>query len=219
MSTAGPPFSYPPMPLGRPSQVGEPTWELASLFPHQGNWTESKYLALDRRERRMYELVHGRLEVLPMPTVSHQRIALYLYKLLDNYVQSRRIGTVLVAPCPVHLGQDHYREPDVFFVRPEQVTSMDSQPEGADLVIEVVSPDLRDRNRDLIDKRRDYAQAGIPEYWIVDPQEQQLSVLVLDGVAYRDDQVCKPGEIARSILLPGFEVDVEATLAGRRHEA
>jgi Uma2 family endonuclease len=204
------------MPLGRPSQIGEPTWELASLYPHQGDWTESAYLALDERDRRMYELVHGYLEVLPMPTPLHQRIAFYLAKLLDAFVVARRLGEVLTAPCPVRLGDKHYREPDVFFLRPGRVKSADGQPEGADLVMEIVSPDPRDRDRDLVDKRRDYAQADISEYWIVDPQEQTITVLVLDGTAYREDGVYKPGETARSILLPGFEVDVAATFAAGR---
>lgn len=201
------------MPLGRPSQIGEPTWELASLYPHQGDWTESKYLALDQRERRLYELVHGRLEVLPMPTTLHQPIAFYLAKLLDALVVGRSLGEVLMAPCPVHLGEKHYREPDIFFLRPGRVKSADGQPEGADLVIEIVSGGQRDRERDLTEKRQDYAQAGIPEYWIVDPQEQTITVLVLDGAAYREDGVYKPGETARSILLPGFEVDVAAAFA------
>ncbi len=213
MSTAGPPFSYPPMPLGRPSQIGEPTWEMAALYPYQGNWTEGKYLALTERDRRMFELVDGCLEVLPMPTTLHQRIAFFLAKVLDAFVVSRGLGEVLLAPCPVRLGDKHYREPDVFFLRPGRVKSATGQPEGADLIMEVVSPDPRDRQRDVVDKRRDYARAGIPEYWIVDPQEETITVLILDGAEYREESVSKPGNMARSILLPGFEVDVAATFA------
>ena len=58
--------------LGRASRRGEPTWELALLFPFQGEWTESAYLALDTN--RLIELSDGCLEFLPMPTVLHQLI-------------------------------------------------------------------------------------------------------------------------------------------------
>ena len=216
MSTAEHSFSYPPMPLGRPSQIGEPTWEMAALYPYQGKWTEGKYLALTERDRRMFELVDGCLEVLPMPTTLHQRIAFFLAKVLDAFVVSRGLGEVLLAPCPVRLGDKHYREPDVFFLRPGRVKSPTGQPDGADLMIEVVSPDPRDRQRDLVDKRRDYAKAEVAEYWIVDPQEETITVLVLAGTEYGIGSVCKPGEAAKSVLLPGFEVDVAATFAAGR---
>lgn len=213
MSTAGTPFTYPPMPLGRPSQVGEPTWEVAAFYPPQGKWSESEYLRLDQSGAKLLELVHGYLVVPTMPTILHQEITLFLYRLLKDFVDARELGRVLVAPCPVRLGKEHYREPDVFFLSPARVKSLEMQPEGADLVVEVVSKDQRDRDRDLKEKPADYAQAGIPEYWIVDPQEQTITVLVLDGAAYREDQVCRPGQSARSILLPGFEVDVAAAFA------
>jgi Uma2 family endonuclease len=50
--------------------------------------------------------------------------------------------------------------------------------DGADLVIEVLS---KDRDRDLQMKRLEYAQAGIPEYWIGDPRDQRITVLRLAG--------------------------------------
>ena len=78
---------------------------------------------------------------------------------------------------------------------------------GADLVMEVVSPDNPDR--DLIDKREDYAEAGIPEYWIANPIAGTLTVLVLSGSEYREHGVFRPGEQADSPSLPGFSVDVK----------
>ena len=57
--------------------------------------------------------------------------------------------------------------------------------DGADLVMEVVSGDPESRERDHARKRLDYAQAGIPEYWIVDPQEKQITVLSLHRGEYR----------------------------------
>ena len=204
--------SYPPMPLGRPSQTGEPTWELASLFPKQGNWKERDYLELDRRDKRLYELVNGNLEILAMPSLSHQQIVFFLAKQLDAFVQKRKIGKVLIAPCPVRVEADHYREPDVFYIRSGRPIR-DGQPEGADLVMEVVSPGERERKRDLETKPVVYAEAGVPEYWIIDPQEKRITILALDGKAYRTDGVYSAGESARSVLLDGFVLDVADTLA------
>jgi Uma2 family endonuclease len=78
---------------------------------------------------------------------------------------------------------------------------------GADLVMEIVSP--ADRQRDLVTKRREYAQAGIPEYWIVDGEQQAIIVLTLAGEIYQVHGAFGPGEQADSVLLPGFAVDVD----------
>lgn len=80
--------------------------------------------------------------------------------------------------------------------------------DGADLVMEVVSPD--DPNRDLIIKRQDYAEAGIPEYWIVNPLNKTVSVLTLVDGAYVEEQVGQIGMTVQSRLLDGFEVNVQA---------
>ncbi len=89
-------------------------------------------------------------------------------------------------------------------------------PEGADLAMEVVSEGEEDRHRDLVIKRQEYATAGITEYWIVDPREPRITVLTLEGQAYRVHGIFTPGERATSILLPGFEVDVEAVFNAER---
>ena len=78
--------------------------------------------------------------------------------------------------------------------------------DGADLVIEVVSDD--DPDRDLVTKRREYAQAGIAEYWIVEPQVETITVLRLDRDQYVEHGRFGRGAAAASALLPGLSVDV-----------
>ena len=180
----------------------------------QGNWTESDYLALSA-QNRMVELANGCLEVLPMPTMLHQLIVGYLVQALQDFVAAHAAGLVLFSPCPIRLWPGQFREPDVFFLRPERIPAdLRDPPYGADLVMEVVSPD--GRKRDLEVKRQAYAQARIPEYWIVDPREQQITVLTLDGAAYREHGVFGPGTQATSVLLPGFGVSVDAVFAAGR---
>jgi Uma2 family endonuclease len=81
---------------------------------------------------------------------------------------------------------------------------------GADLVLEVVSSD--DPKRDLVRKRREYARAGIPEYWIVNPATEQIIVLHLEGTAYVEHGIFTRGTQATSVLLEGFTVAVAAVL-------
>jgi len=85
--------------------------------------------------------------------------------------------------------------------------------DGADLAMEVVSGDPRDRERDLVAKRRGYARAGISEYWVVDPAEHKILVLTLEGGSYRTHGEFGRGTQTTSVLLPGFAVDVDAVFA------
>ena len=80
---------------------------------------------------------------------------------------------------------------------------------GADLVVEVVGPDGPER--DLVEKRVDYAEAGIPEYWIVDPRHDTITVLTLADSGYVEHGVFSRGESASSPLLGGIAIDVTAT--------
>ena len=73
---------------------------------------------------------------------------------------------------------------------------------------EVVSPDNPDR--DLVDKRMDYAEAGIPEYWIADPRDETIRVLTLQDTGYTEHGVYRRGETAASPLLAGFAAEVSA---------
>ena len=77
-----------------------------------------------------------------------------------------------------------------------------------DLVMEVVSED--DPERDYVKKREDYARGGVAEYWIVDPQRQEIAVLNLAGKRYETHGVFRPGEEASSRLLDGFSVPVKS---------
>ncbi len=186
----------------------------AHIASRQGEWTEEEYLELeDNDEHRMIELVDGVIEVLPMPSMLHQRIAIYILRLIDAFVREHRLGEVLFAPLPVWLWEKHLREPDIVFLRSHHVIDPLKPPVGADLVMEIVSPDRRSVQRDTKDKRRAYAKAKIPEYWIVDPQKKTTTVLTLGTRAYKVHGKFKPGDQATSKLLSGFQVDVTKAFA------
>jgi Uma2 family endonuclease len=188
----------------------EPAWEIAQLFPAQGEWTEEDYLTLDTN--RLVEYSHGRVEVLIMPTELHQDLLLWLYEMLKRFVSADKLGKVMLAPRPVQLWPGKFREPDILFMLAENDMRR-TQPYwiGADLVMEIISPD--DRKRDETDKRREYAQANIPEYWLIDPERKTVVVLWLEGNSYQEHGLFSPGDQATSRLLPGFTVDVNALFA------
>jgi len=192
----------------RGSSEPEPAWEVAYLFPTQGNWSEEEYLALDGNY--LVEFDDGFIEVLPMPTTSHQLIVMYLHGLLHAFVSRRGLGMALFAALRVRLWPGKFREPDVIFMLKKHARRIGEEFwEGADLVMEVVSGDAEDRRRDLVTKRQEYAKAGIPEYWIVDPQEGRITVLRLSGNRYTVQGVYSKGQAASSVLLRGFVVDVK----------
>ena len=188
-----------------PDTTAELTWEIAHLFPAQGHWSEEEYLSLDTNH--LVEFSQGQLEFLPLPTFSHQRLVALLYRLLSGFVEKRGLGVVMFAPLRIRLGQVKFREPDLVFIAAEHADRLGEQFwQGADLVMEIVSPD--DPERDKVTKRREYAQAGIPEYWIVDPTEASINVLTLRGQEYALHGEFPAGKAASSVLLEGFKVDV-----------
>jgi Uma2 family endonuclease len=190
-----------------PSLTPEPTWEIAKLFPNQGQWTEEEYLALNTN--LLVEYSSGYIEVLPMPTKTHQAIVFYLARMLFAFVNAAKLGRVFPAPLRVKLYNGKYREPDIIFLKVENAArGTEEYCLGADLVMEVVSDDYR--KHDLETKRFEYARSGIPEYWIVDPMLKEIAVLKLVGDHYESAGVYRPGEQAASVLLSGFIVEVTA---------
>ncbi len=190
----------------------EPAWDVAKIFPAQGTWAEEDYLLLPGN--RLVEYSHGIVEVVSMPSPAHQMIVLLLYRLLYRHVKRIKAGSVLVAPTRVKLWAGKYREPDLMFMLQHNRHRIRQQYwEGADLVMEVVSPD--DPTRDLETKRREYAQAGIPEYWLVNPLDETITVFTLpeNASVYAIHGVYDRHSVAESVLLPGFTVDVDACFA------
>jgi Uma2 family endonuclease len=181
---------------------------MRELLPVQGQWSEEAYLWLTAHTTRLIEFTDGYLEVLPMPPDEHQTLVLSLYELLAAFLRPRR-GKVLVAPLRLKIRDGKYREPDILLVR----SAHDPRRQnrfwlGADWVAEVVSPDKPER--DLVEKRSDYAEAQVPEYWIVNPQSETITVLCLQGSAYTEHGVFGRGAVVPSRVLEGFRISVEA---------
>jgi Uma2 family endonuclease len=181
---------------------------LEEILPRQGEWTEEQYLVLTDHRNRLIEFTDGILEPLPMPTDEHQSILAFLYRTFFQFVTPRG-GKVLFAPLRLRIRPGKFREPDLLLL----LSATDSRRQNrfwlaADLALEVVSAEKPER--DLVDKRIDYAEARVPEYWVVNPQAETITVLRLSGDVYEEAGRFVRGDSAASVLLPEFSVAVSA---------
>lgn len=176
------------------------------LSPLDGSWTQTQYLKLTDHSRLLLEFTDGCIEVLPLPTDRHQVILRFVFLALFPFVE-RLGGAVLFAPLRLRIRDGKFREPDLLLVWDANDSRRQNDYwRGADLVVEVVSPD--DPDRDIRVKRLDYAEAQIPEYWIVNPIDESVTVLALRGGAYEEHGAFGRGQRAESVQLEGFSVDV-----------
>ncbi len=187
-----------------------PTYEIADLFPSQGNWSDEEYLALDTN--RLVELSDGEVEVLDMPSDFHQLILVRFITLFYPFVLAHRLGHVRIAPLRVRLWPGKIREPDLVFMSSAHATRVGEKFWGVpDLAVEIISES--DEDLDRITKMDEYAHAGIPEYWIVDPYARTVEIYLLNGEAYQLAATLAEGQTLTSSQLPGLEVSVAELFA------
>ena len=193
-----------------PTTASSPSLEwkdlLEDLLPPQGEWSEEEYLVLTDHRNRLVEFTDGFLEVLPMPTTKHQLLLKFLFLAFYHFFESNG-GLVLFAPLRLRIRPRKFREPDLMvLLSATDPRSQDRFWEGADLALEVVGEDKPER--DLVNKRSDYTEARVPEYWIVNPQTETITVLRLGQDAYEEAGTYRRGELATSVMRPEFSVAV-----------
>jgi Uma2 family endonuclease len=183
---------------------------MLELLPPQGGWSEEEYLWLSENTNRLIEYTDGYIEELSMPTLKHQNILEFLF-LAFRKLMKQLGGKASFAPLRLRLGLRKFREPDILLLCDAEDPRLGNKYwNGADLVVEIVSPDKPER--DLVEKRSDYAEAKIPEYWIVNPDTETITVLTLVGDSYAEHGIFGRGEQATSVLLAGFCVVVDEVL-------
>jgi Uma2 family endonuclease len=197
-----------------PSHEPEYAWEVATLYPPQGEWSEADYLDLTDHAERRIELANGRLEFLPMPTWIHEELVRFLFLALHEFVEAKNLGKVYFNGIRVRTLPGKVRLPDLLFVQKDHFHVRHNRVwDGANLMMEVVSGDPRDRERDYKEKLVDYAEAGVAEYWIIDPEQRCVIVHQLKDGKYAIHGKYSGDQRAESVLLPGFSVDVHQLFA------
>lgn len=167
--------------------------------------TYEDYLKMpDDRTRK--QIIGGDLYVTAAPSPLHQRVVVELTSILHAHAREHGLGTILVAPVDLVLSQVDVVQPDILFVAEanRHIIGAAAVQGVPDLVIEVLSPSTlkidRDRKMDL------YARAGIPEYWIVDPDSRAAELYRLAQGAYRLERCVPDDDVIRSTLFPGLAV-------------
>jgi len=169
--------------------------------------TIEEFLAWE--DDRWAEWVDGKVIRVAAVTLGHQEIVNFLLALLSLYIEAHDLGVVSKAPYAMHLPtRQKVREPDLFFVSRERMDRLqDLYLDGAaDVVVEVVSPDSRQRDR--VDKVIDYEVEGVREYWLIDPRRRQVELRRLgDDGRYR---LIEPEKgTFTSDAIPGFRLRID----------
>ncbi len=203
VTTEAPPVAPPPT---QPRTAAS----AALAWLNAGAWTEAAYFALPDTNH-IVELSEGQLLVHQMPGLEHQRIVGDLVFALGTWSRTGGHGEVFHAPMPIRLWEGKIREPDIMFYAAGGEERYHGQyADPPDLAIEVLSPSTRHIDRE--EKAAEYAEAGVMEYWIVDPDGRSIEVLTGAGSeGYTSRRQFVPGDEVTSTVLPGLVVSV-ATL-------
>lgn len=161
------------------------------------------------------EWVDGEIVYMTPQTDRHLLISGFLYTAISGYLEFKQSGGLVAqAGFQVKLGRSG-REPDVFYLAPEHMhrfrrTFVDGP---VDLAVEVISPESRVRDRG--DKFREYAQGGVREYWIIDPDAETVDVYRLsDSNEYELVPLGDPPRVTSQVI-PGFWLNPEWMWANR----
>jgi Uma2 family endonuclease len=179
-------------------------------WPRQGEWTYEDYARLPDDGRR-YEVIDGRLHVSPAPRTKHQLVSFELAFALYTYIKANNLGRVLEAPIDLILpGLTSPVQPDILFIAQERLPIIQEKfIEGVpDLIIEVLSPGNQAHDRHL--KYALYEEAGVKEYWIVDPDNCLVDVYTLyDDNQYMPFGHFERGGVIQSSLLPNLRLPLD----------
>ncbi|HWF44280.1 MAG TPA: Uma2 family endonuclease [Candidatus Kapabacteria bacterium] len=161
-----------------------------------------------------YQLIGGELIMSPSPNFLHQRIVTRLVELLSSFARSHKLGEIIAAPMDVYLTNEDVYQPDILFIRQDRVTSIDPNDRiriAPDLVIEVLSPSTA--YYDFTRKKEIYCQQGVEEYWIVDPEDETIEIMVKDGTYYRTEALLRKPAMLHSAMFPEFTMKMEEVFA------
>ena len=172
--------------------------------PESLRFTYEDYVLLP--DDRRYEVIDGELYRTPAPTPYHQSVVKRLGFLLDTHVAGAGAGEVFISPCDVVLSRFDVLQPDIFFISTGRMPVIGEKyiSDAPDLVVEVLSPGTRKRDRFIKSKR--YARFGVREMWIADPDRKTVEVLVNTEHGFRREALCTGDDVVVSPLLPGLEV-------------
>lgn len=177
-------------------------------------FTFEEYLVYDDGTHNRYELVDGKLELMNPPTFRHLLLAKFLEQVLDAEIRRLSLPWLCFREAGIRTGWRKSRVSDLYIVPVEQVRDFLDRSAVTEipplLAVEVVSPESV--SRDYRYKRSEYAALEIPEYWIVDPIESKVTVLLWEDGLY-EETVFTGSQNIVSRTFPELRLTVEQVLA------
>jgi Uma2 family endonuclease len=154
------------------------------------------------------ELVDGEVAVSPSPIPRHSFVVIKLTRILDTYITAHDLGE-LYQDVDTLLDEFNVRRPDLLYFSKARThlvgeKAMEGPP---DLAIEVISPSSIEVDRE--DKFKQYREAGVINYWIIDPAERTVEAWVLDHDKYVSAGAGAESGIVRLSPFPGLEIRIE----------
>jgi Uma2 family endonuclease len=164
-------------------------------------------------ETGIYEILNGIPSVMPVPDTRHQRAAVKITAFLYDCLERKNRGVVMGAPCGVMLSSWDVVRPDVFFVRRNREGIVGDRIilGPPDLVVEVTAEDTWER--DVREKRKIYADAGIQEYWIADPESETIEQQVWCELGYISTGIYRKREVLSSAFFPNLKLHISKVFA------
>ena len=158
---------------------------------------------------KRYELIQGRVHLSPAPSIRHQFVSQNLAISLGPFVVKNHLGELLVAQLDVRLSEDTALQPDLVFVSSARLEIIQENfiAGAPDLVVEILSPSTAAHDRAT--KLNLYAEAGVPEVWLMDPLAKTVEVLKLQGNKYLVDSIFAGHQTFTSSLYPGWEITLD----------
>lgn len=181
-----------------------------SEYSKQNKYTYDDYLKIPEEPGYRFEILEGFLVKEPSPSVQHQRISRELGRQLltffDNFDPE---GELFFAPLDVTLSTSIVLQPDIMFVSGtrKKIILKDRIDGICNLIIEIMSP--TNRRKDRLHKVEIYRKAGIPHYWIIDPEENTLEVFMLKDGSYSLITAVSPGDDFIHPEFPGLNLNLD----------
>jgi len=188
----------------------------ALVYEDISDWTYKDYKNWQLKPGERYEIINGVAYAMSAPNTEHQRISMFLSGEFYSFLKGKPCQP-FAAPFDVRLfykedeSDNTVVQPDLIVVCNPEKLGKEGCRGAPDLVIEILSPSNSaiEMNRKL----NIYRKAGVPEIWIIDPEEKQVEVYHLAGNRYVHNNL-QMGDTLKSPKFPGMEIPLDVLFAG-----